>query len=178
MSHQIRQFEPSSVWSNKDGTPTPRALGWMRSISDFIGATFGSIPPGSLTGAGAATDTFLRNDGVYAIPQYPVGADPTGSVGPTATNGVATTFMRSDAAPALDLTVAYTFTNNITAASLVAVGGFGCNGKTAQTAATVNAAVAGTAGAAYTATEQGMLNDMKALVNQIRTALVNNGVAV
>ena len=31
----------------------------------------------------------------------PIGANPTATVGPTATNGVATTFMRSDAAPAL-----------------------------------------------------------------------------
>jgi hypothetical protein len=156
----------------------------MRSISDFVGATFGTIPPSRLDGSGISTSTFLRNDGTFAVPDYPVASNPTASVGPTATNGVATTFMRSDAAPALNLTVAYTFTNTVTAATLVSSGsitattGFGCNGKTAQTAATVNAAISATAGAAYTATEQGMLNDLKALVNQIRTALVNDGIAV
>jgi hypothetical protein len=38
------------------------------------------------------------------------GANPTASVGLTAVNGSATTFMRSDAAPALDLTIAPTWT--------------------------------------------------------------------
>jgi hypothetical protein len=42
----------------------------------------------------------------------------------------------------------------------------------------VNAAISATAGAAYTATEQGMLNDLKALVNQLRTALNANGITV
>lgn len=69
-------------------------------------------------------------------------------------------------------------TSNVTFGSVTSTGAFGCNGQTAQTAATVNAAVTGTAGAAYTATEQAMINDLKALVNQLRTALVNNGIAV
>ncbi len=56
--------------------------------------------------------------------------------------------------------------------------GFGCNGKTAQTSATANAAITATAGATYTATEQTMLNDLKALINQIRAALVANGIMV
>lgn len=56
--------------------------------------------------------------------------------------------------------------------------GFGCNGKTAQTSATANAAIAATAGAAYTGVEQTMLNDLKALVNQIRAALVADGVMI
>lgn len=59
-----------------------------------------------------------------------------------------------------------------------AVGAFGCNGKAAQASAAVNSAIAGTAGAAYTATEQTMLNDLKALVNQIRAALIADGIAV
>jgi len=60
--------------------------------------------------------------------------------------------------------------------TLTVTGGFGCNTKAAQTAATANAAIAATAGAAYTATEQTMINDLKALTNQIRAALVANGV--
>ena len=62
--------------------------------------------------------------------------------------------------------------------SLTATTGFGCNGKTAQTSAAVSAAIAGTAGAAYTATEQGLINSLVTLVNQLRAALVANGVAV
>ncbi len=64
------------------------------------------------------------------------------------------------------------------AASMTVTGVFGCNGKPAQASAAVNAAVAGVAGGAYTATEQGIINALVALVNQLRTALVNNGVAV
>jgi hypothetical protein len=80
--------------------------------------------------------------------------------------------MRSDAAPALDLTLNYTFTGD------VATNKFGCNGKTPQGAYTVNAAVAGAAGGAYTGTEQTMINDLQALVNQMRSALIANGIAV
>ena len=62
--------------------------------------------------------------------------------------------------------------------AFTAVGAFGCNAKAAQTSATANAAIASTAGAIYTGTEQTMLNDIKALVNQIRAALVADGIMV
>lgn len=62
--------------------------------------------------------------------------------------------------------------------TITATGAFGCNGKTAQTSATVPAAIAGTAGAAYTATEQGLINSLIASNNAMRTALINNGIAV
>ena len=66
----------------------------------------------------------------------------------------------------------------VSATVLKSTAQFGCNGATARPSATVNAAIASTAGATYTGTEQTMLNDIKALLNQIRTALVNNGIAV
>lgn len=44
--------------------------------------------------------------------------------------------------------------------------------------ASVNPAIASTAGGTYTAAEQAMLNDIKALLNQIRAALVANGIMV
>ncbi len=48
------------------------------------------------------TTTFFRGDGTYAaLPAYPAGANPTGTAGPNAVNGSAATFMRSDAAPAI-----------------------------------------------------------------------------
>jgi hypothetical protein len=177
-------FEPNTAWVDDRKVPTDRAMGWMRSIANFIGALQGTVPIETIGGDGVSTTTFLRGDGTFAVPSYPVGADPTGQVGATAVNGTATTFLRSDGAPALNLgitptwTGAHTFTSSVSADSLVAVNGFGCNGKTAQTEVTVNAAVTGTAGAAYTATEQGMINDTQALVNQIRAALVANGIVV
>lgn len=202
MSGTLRNFEPGAMWSDKNGMLSERAMGFLRDLFGYIGANVGSIPTGSLGGDGVSTATFLREDGTWSIPAYPVGADPTGSAGLAAVNGAAATFMRSDAAPAISLGIVPTWTgaHTFTAATVMAglnVGGalsgvttlvstssatigtgFGCNGKTAQTSATVNAAIAATAGAAYTATEQGMLNDLKALVNQIRTALINDGIAV
>lgn len=62
--------------------------------------------------------------------------------------------------------------------TLTVHGGFGTNGTTPQTSFQVNAAVPEVAGAAYTAVEQAMLNDLKALVNQMRSLLIANGQAV
>jgi hypothetical protein len=56
------------------------------------------------------------------------------------------------------------------------VNNFGCNGKAAQGTVASGGAVATTAGATYTATEQAMLGQLKTLCNNIRTALVNNGI--
>jgi hypothetical protein len=69
---------------------------------------------------------------------------------------------------------------NITgsAGAFTAVGAFGCNGKAAQTSAAVGTAIAGAAGVVYTATEQGLINSLLALVNQLRAALVANGITV
>jgi hypothetical protein len=50
--------------------------------------------------------------------------------------------------------------------------------RTLQAESPLNSAVAGTASGTYTATEQAMLNDMKALLNQIRAALIASGQAV
>lgn len=162
----------------------------------------GVIPTSSLGGDGVSTTTFYREDGTWAVPAYPTGANPTGSVGLSAVNGVSTHFMRADASPAIDLgisptwTAAHSFSAGVSTTTLAMTGaltgatsgafsttmtvggGFGCNGKTAQTAYTVNAAISATAGATYTATEQGMLNDLKALVNQLRSALIANGITV
>jgi hypothetical protein len=44
-----------------------------------------------------------------------------------------------------------------------------------QPPVTANPAISQTAGGAYTATEQAMLNDSKALLNQIRSVLIANG---
>lgn len=68
-----------------------------------------------------STTNFLRADGTCAVPGgSTVGANPTGSVGPTAVNGSATTFLRSDGAPPINLTAAFpwtglhTFSNGVT----------------------------------------------------------------
>jgi hypothetical protein len=177
----LRNFEPQVAWSNDDGTLSERAKGYLRALFDYIGATAGIVPTASLGGNGVSTTTFLREDGTWSIPAYPTGANPAATVGPTATNGTAATFMRSDSAPALNLTTAYTFTNTITASSLTAVGGFGCNTKLAQTAATIGAAVVATAATnvvPYGYATQAQADDIVTRINTIRAALIANGILV
>jgi hypothetical protein len=82
--------------------------------------TFGAAAAGIVPLSGGGTSNYLRADGTWATP--PSGgtaANPSASLGLTAINGVATTYMRSDAAPALDVTIAptWTATHNFTAAT-------------------------------------------------------------
>jgi hypothetical protein len=55
-------------------------------------------------------------------------------------------------------------------------GGFGCNAAAPQAAYASGGALAGTADATWSANEVTMLNAVKTLINNIRTALVNNGI--
>jgi hypothetical protein len=55
-------------------------------------------------------------------------------------------------------------------------GQFGCNNATPQAAYASGGPVTDEADATYSANEVTMLNNLKALVNNIRTALVNNGI--
>jgi hypothetical protein len=66
----LRQFEPTTVWSDKDGLLTERAKGYLRGLWDYIGAVAGVIPAGSI-GAPGGTTTFYRADGTFAVPAYP-----------------------------------------------------------------------------------------------------------
>lgn len=198
MTQALRQFEPSSKWAEPDGTLTQRAIGWQRDLFRFLGVGDGTVPVTSLGGDGSTTTRFYREDGTFAVPAYPVGANPTASAGLSAVNGSAATFLRSDGAPAIDQAITPTwtgahafsagitgttinFSSSITGDSLVAVNGFGCNGKTAQTEVTVNAAVVNTAATnitPYGYTTQSQADDIVTLLNQIRAALVANGILV
>lgn len=194
----LKNFDVPTKWSNDDGTLTERARGFLRDLFAYVGANTGTLPVTSIGGDGTTTTTFLREDGTFAVPAYPIGANPSGTIGLSAVNGSAATFLRSDAAQALSQSIVptwtglHTFSSGIVTTTMAASGAascaaftcttctpsgaFGCNGATAQTAATASAAIAATAGGAYTATEQTMLNDIKALLNEVRAALVANGI--
>lgn len=190
---RLQNFEPQNRWANPDGTLTERALGFLRNLFVFIGADTGTTPVGTLGGDGATTTRFYREDGSFAIPAYPTGANPTGSIGLTAVNGSAATFLRSDGAPVLDQAITPTWTgdhifqatvtctSSITGDSLVATNGFGCNGQTAQTEAAIGAAIVTTAAtnsSPYGYATQAQADDIVARVNTIRAALIANGILV
>lgn len=99
---QELQYQPPVVPSTGGGT----------TYSVFTSTTNGLAPA-----SGGGTTNYLRADGTWATPPGTGGvtfANPTATVGPTAVNGVAVTAMRSDAAPAINLTANYTFTGQWT----------------------------------------------------------------
>lgn len=199
MANPVRPFEPPSQFIDLEtGALTRRADAFLRDWFQFTGAGSGVVPVASLGGNGTDTTKFLREDGSFAVPNYPVGANPTASLGLSAVNGAAATFLRSDGSPALSQAITPTwtglhifsagiqgttinFSSSITGGSLVATTGFGCNSKTAQTAVTVNAAVVATAAtnvAPFGYVTAAQADNLVTLLNQIRAALVSNGICV
>lgn len=83
--------------------------------SDAAPALASTISAGGPTGSSSLIPVITYNAAgqltavTTASISVPTAANPTASVGLTAVNGVATTFMRSDGAPALDVTAAFAF---------------------------------------------------------------------
>lgn len=109
---------------------------FLRADSSFaVPPNFTSTTPGYVPLSGGGTANFLRADGTFAAPATAVGANPSASVGLSAVNGSAPTFMRSDAAPALSIAISPVWSSNhiFTPSSGVAVTINGTVGNAAQT---------------------------------------------
>jgi hypothetical protein len=94
------------------------------------------------TGAVGTSANYARADHVHPAVTVPVAASPTAKVGTTAVNGSAATFMRSDAAPPIDLTITPTWAGKHTFSAAVAVTG-GTTTDTLSASGTITAAGTG-----------------------------------
>ena len=101
----------SVVGNNTGVAATPIALTQAQLTAlcnTFTSALSGDVPA---PGASNTSGFYLSGAGTWvSIPAGSTGANPTGTVGLTAVNGSATTFMRSDAAPPLSQAIAPTWT--------------------------------------------------------------------
>lgn len=93
--------------TNPVGATDPVAQGanHIRMIKAVLQANFPNLGEAAVTVTAAKINQVVGSD----ITGF---ANPTAVVGPTAVNGTAKTAMRSDAAPAIDLTANYTWTGN------------------------------------------------------------------
>lgn len=112
---QILTTLPFTLLPSAGGTGATSISGLIKGngTSAFTSALVTDVT--SLFGVSCSSSTFLRGDGLCAAP--PGGsssANPSASVGPTAVNGTATTFMTSDSAPGVNLGASYTWTGTHT----------------------------------------------------------------
>lgn len=109
-----------TIYVTNGGAGTVESVG-LSMPSAFTVTNSPVTTSGTLTVTGAGTTAqYIRGDGTLAtFPTIPSGANPTASIGLTAINGVATTFLRSDAAQALSQAIVptwtgvHTFDNNL-----------------------------------------------------------------
>lgn len=91
----------------------------------FTGTPAAPTASGGTNTTQLATTAFVT--AAVAAISFPAGANPTGTIGTTAVNGSAATFLRSDGAPAFDGTIARTWSALQTFTGPIQVGSTGAN---------------------------------------------------
>lgn len=116
----------STVVGNATGSPSAPTALTQTQLTALINS-FSSSLSGAVPASGGGTANFMRADGSWAVPPgtavVPAAANPTGAVTLAETNGTATTFMRSDAAPKIDPTIAPTWSGQHIFAEVFSTGG-------------------------------------------------------
>lgn len=122
----LAPLAPNSVLGNITAVTAPPVAINTTQLTALINL-FSSTLSGAVPLSGGGTINFLRADGAWANPSTLASANPTAKVGPVVVNGAAITYMRSDAAPPIDLTAnyAWTGTHSFNPPIAVASGGTG-----------------------------------------------------
>lgn len=136
-STTLEEVTPSQVLADIGAAPAAHTHAASDITSGTLTVARGGTGASTLTGyvkgngAGAftasATIPYSDLSGAPAIPTVPVAANPSASVGLAAVNGVAATFMRSDAAPALSQAIAPVWTGAHTFKNQVVIQADGTN---------------------------------------------------
>lgn len=114
-------WNATTIAADRGGTGVANAAGSTITLGGAL--SFSGAFTTAFTVTGNTSVTLPTTGTLATTAQLPAGANPTASVGLTAVNGVSTSFMRADAAPALDVGISPTWTGNHTFNNPVGIGG-------------------------------------------------------
>lgn len=119
----LAQMSASTLKGNNTGVPATALDLTVAQVTAMLNQ-FTTALQGMAPASGGGSVNFLRADGTWNTPPGPsTGGNPTALAGLSAVNGAATTFLRSDGAPAIDQTIAPTWTGQHTFSHAFGSGG-------------------------------------------------------